>query len=77
MSSEPTKLKLLGEGLERHPDGYYTGRVANGSARALTVDNQYGSWMGTRAGGARCDVLPLVAAFLQEQLPKSERKSRR
>lgn len=63
---------------EQHPDGYYTARVTSGD-ETLTVDNQYGSWLGHRRLAPRsrtfvlCDLRRDVAAALQAKVPRRAR----
>ena len=67
-----TKLTL-------QPEGYYTARVSS-NGQTFNVDNKFGSWQAEVRNGPRqrsfCrrDVLPRVAAALQDKLPATERK---
>lgn len=64
--------------LERHPEGYWTARVSAGGT-TLPVDRKYGSWqidLSKRGAPVRCEVRPQVAAALQEQVKRAEKRER-
>lgn len=62
--------------LRRHPEGYW---IANVSAcgSTLPVHDKYGSWqieLARKGAPVRCDVLPHVAAELQRQKKRAEKR---
>lgn len=62
--------------LQPHPEGYWTANVSAGGS-TLPVHNKYGSWqieLAKRGAPVRRDVLPPVAAALQQHLKRAERR---
>jgi hypothetical protein len=65
--------------LERAPEGHWTARVVSGG-RSITADTRHGSWQADveRNGEkVRADVRPEIAAALQRQVRRSERREAR
>lgn len=60
--------------LARHPHGYWTAQLAD-SGHTIDVDTRSGSWQTAPDDAHRTrEVLPHVAAVLQERVRRLERK---
>lgn len=61
--------------LARSPHGYWAAQLV-GNGQAIDVDTRFGSWMTVPDEAQRCrEVLPHVAALLQERVRKLERQA--
>lgn len=62
--------------IKRADEGHWTARLCLGDRQAVDIDRRYGSWQAT-VGQARRDVLPAIAAAVQEKVRREERRERR